>query len=198
MDPCWFGCRRARQRHRSPPISLSLPLSSQSFKDFLANPPQAAEGDDDWKREKSEREKEDERILALLEGKIAGDAAAKEAARREAEVTGIAREWAIREYARRGQRGELDAAATSEQDFVVASWMEARAAAEETLERIASPEYRRAAARTERARNRGALFYPGMREAERTRRERIVARVKEQYVDMLSDAEMERIIASEI
>ena len=195
IELCSFSCCCALQKHRF--VSTLFSLSSQSFKEFLDNPPQD-ESDDTWMIKKTEQEEEDERILALLTAKDNAAAEAESHRTKEVELAGIAQEWGIREYAMRTRRGELDADTMTEQEFIAASREEAQAAAEETYARINSPEYAKAAARAQRASDEGNLFFPGMDDTERKRREMIVERVKKQYEDMLSDDEMEKILANEI
>merc|ERR1711957_306517 len=171
-----------------------------SFKEFIANPPEVDGGEEEWTKKKTKQAEEDDRIMGILDASIAKDKAKADAKlhlNKETEVAGIAQEWAIKESALRTLRGELDKSVT-EQEFTASSKEEALTEAEKTYARIKSPEYIKAQEEAEKsgfADNGNQLFFPGMSDLDRKKREIIVEKVKKQYQDMLSEEEMEQIIS---
>jgi len=171
----------------------------EAYKEYIANPPVPRETS--WSEKKTARDEEDKRILALLEAETAKSEAKKKAEAEEArriEVEGIANEWAIKEYTLRMLGGDLDDS-VSEKDFVISSREEALAEAERTYERIRSDEYIKEKKKEEKAKagSENKLFWDGMPPTLRKKREVMVEKVKRQYMDLLSEEDLERIILSE-
>lgn len=192
--------RAVREAGFTPVMELDVLVGRglAAYKAYLDNPPNR---ESSISASKSARDKEDEKIMAMLEADIAKSDARKAAEAEEAkriEIEGIAREWCIKEYSLRMLGGILDEG-TSEQDFTVAVWGEALEAAEETYERIRSDEYKKELERSDRARADATnkLFWEGMSPELRKRRELMVEKVKRQYMDLLSEEELERIILNE-
>ena len=96
----------------------------QAFKEYLANPPDKVKAfggsSSDAARAKSAQDKQDKKIMALLEEEGAKRRAAEEAKaaeKREVDVEGIAKEWATKEYTLRMLNGDIDNS-LSEKDFL--------------------------------------------------------------------------------
>mmetsp|Transcript_15286 Transcript_15286/g.27800 ORF Transcript_15286/g.27800 Transcript_15286/m.27800 type:complete len:140 (+) Transcript_15286:1540-1959(+) len=139
--------------------------------------------------------------MAILEEQSAKSNAEKaaEASKKKAiEVEGIAKEWAIKEYGLRMLGGDLDDS-TSEKDFMVSAWDEALTAAGETYDRINSEEYIEQMSRMDKGKvsSENKLFWDGMPPMLRKKREMMVKKVKKQYMDLLSEEDLERIILSD-
>ncbi|KAL7534148.1 hypothetical protein ACHAXR_005660 [Thalassiosira sp. AJA248-18] len=169
------------------------------YKEYEANPPNKENAFS--KAGSSIRDKVDEEILAKLDKEIAENEARKkvEAEKQKAiEVEGIAKEWAIKEYSLRMLVGDLDDSVT-EKDFMVSVMDEALAEADATYDRIHSEEYIKQQERIEKDKVgvENKLFWDGMDPLMRKKREKMVEKVKEQYMDLLSEEDLERIILSE-
>jgi len=114
------------------------------------------------------------------------------------EVEGIAKEWAIKEYSLRMLGGDLDDSVT-ENEFLISIQGEALVEADKTFERIHSVEYIKEQERVEKAKmdTGNKLFWDGMPTLLRKKREKMVEKVKKQYMDLLSEADLESIILNE-
>merc|ERR1719203_285195 len=155
------------------------------FKKYIENPPN----------------KENERLMAILDADIAKSQAEKQAEaekQKTIDIEGIAKEWAIKEYSLRMLGGDLDDVVT-ENEFMVSAWGEALAEAERTYARINSEEYIKEQERLEKskANTENKLFWDGMPPVLRKKREKMVEKVKKQYMDLLSEEDLERIILNE-
>jgi len=143
----------------------------------------------------------DKKIMAMLDIQIAENKAkrdAEAAAQKKIEVEGIAKEWTIKEYSLRMLGGDLDDSVT-EKDFMVSVWDQALAEGEKTYERINSDDYIKDQKDIEKAKAQSVdkLFWEGMPPLLRKKREKMVENVKKQYMDLLSEEDLERIILSE-
>ena len=110
-------------------------------------------------------------------------------------IEGIAKEWAIKEYTLRMLNGVIDDS-LSEKDFLVSVWDEALAEGAKTYELINSKEYSREKENRQKsmAGIEDKLFWDGMPPLIRKKREKMVEKVKKQYMDLLSEEELEKII----
>ena len=170
----------------------------QAYKEYVANPPK---GKASAPRGRTARDEEDEKIMAILEEQSAKSEARKEAEakkEKDIEVEGIAKEWAVKEYSLRMLGGDLDES-VMEEDFVESTRGEALAEGEKTYERIRSREYIREQELLEKSRVNveNKLFWEGMPPLLRKKREKMVEKVKLQYMDLLSEEDLESIILNE-
>lgn len=170
----------------------------EAYKEYLANPPNKENA---FTKAKSARDEQDEKIMAKLDAEIAKSEARKKAEAEEQkgiEIEGIAKEWAIKEYSLRMLGGDLDDS-VSEKDFMVSVWDEALVEAAKTYDRIHSEEYIKQQEKLEKEKVgiENKLFWDGMSPTLRKKREKLVEKVKQQYMDLLSEEELERIILSE-
>lgn len=110
-------------------------------------------------------------------------------------IEGIAKEWAIKEYTLRMLNGVIDDS-LSEKDFLVSVWEEALIEGRKTYELINSKEYSREQENRQKsmAGIEDKLFWEGMPPLIRKKREKMVEKVKKQYMDLLSEEELEKII----
>ena len=110
-------------------------------------------------------------------------------------IEGIAKEWAIKEYTLRMLNGVIDDS-LSEKDFLVSVWDEALTEGAKTYELIHSQEYSREQENRQKsmAGIEDKLFWEGMPPLIRKKREKMVEKVKKQYMDLLSEEELEKII----
>jgi hypothetical protein len=110
-------------------------------------------------------------------------------------IEGIAKEWAIKEYTLRMLNGVIDDS-LSEKDFLVSVWDEALTEGAKTYELINSQEYSREQENRQKsmAGIEDKLFWEGMPPLIRKKREKMVEKVKKQYMDLLSEEELEKII----
>jgi hypothetical protein len=139
--------------------------------------------------------------MAILDAEIAKDEAKKKAeaeAIKQGEIAVIAKQWAIKEYSLRSIGGDVDPSVT-EIDFIKSVWDEALVEAEKTYDRINSEDYKR---QLEKSANdakgfENKLFWNGMDPLLRKKREKMVEKVKKQYMDLLSEEELEAIILGE-
>ena len=139
--------------------------------------------------------------MAILEAESAKSEAKRkeeEEKTRKIEIEGIAKEWAIKEYTLRMLGGDIDDS-VSENDFIISVWDEALTEAANTYDRINSEEYKKEQERLAKAKKGvdNKLFWDGMPPLLRKKREKMVEKVKKQYMDLLSEEELERIILSE-
>ena len=170
----------------------------QGFQEFVANPPKK---EDSFTAKKAVRDEEDAKIMALLDAEIAKDEAKKKAeeeATKKEEIQVIAQQWAIKEYSLRSIGGDLDPSVT-EIDFIKSVWDEALVQAENTHEYINSAAYKKQQEKAARDSQgyENKLFWNGMDPLLRKKREKMVEKVKKQYMDLLSEEELEAIILSE-
>ena len=170
----------------------------QAYKEYVANPPK---GKASAPRGRTARDEEDEKIMAILEEQSAKSEARKEAEakkEKDIEVEGIAKEWAVKEYSLRMLGGDLDES-VMEEDFVESTRGEALAEGEKTYERIRSREYIREQELLEKSRVNveNKLFWEGMPPLLRKKREKMVEKVTLQYMDLLSEEDLESIILNE-
>lgn len=178
-------------------------LRVQAYKEYLANPPDkknafGGTSSSGIARVKSARDEQDEKIMAILEEESAKRRAAedaKAAEKREVDVEGIAKEWATKEYTLRMLNGDIDDS-LSEKDFLVSVWDQALAEGAKAYDYINSGEYELEKERKQKAMVdvEDRLFWDGMPPLMRKKREKMVERVKKQYMDLLSEEELERII----
>lgn len=110
-------------------------------------------------------------------------------------IEGIAKEWAIKEYTLRMLNGVIDDS-LSEKDFLVSVWDEALTEGAKTYELINSQEYSREQENRQKSMKgiEDKLFWEGMPPLIRKKREKMVEKVKKQYMDLLSEEELEKII----
>mmetsp|Transcript_25805 Transcript_25805/g.46754 ORF Transcript_25805/g.46754 Transcript_25805/m.46754 type:complete len:622 (+) Transcript_25805:151-2016(+) len=168
------------------------------YNEYIANPPNKENA---FAARNKSRDEEDEKILAILDAEIAvSDARKKDEAakQKQIEIEGIAKEWAIKEYSLRMIGGDLDDS-ISEEDFMESSRDEALAEGERTYERINSEDYIKEQERVEKAKLNveNKLFWDGMPPVLRKKREKMVEKVKRQYMDLLSEEDLERIILND-
>jgi len=174
----------------------------EAYKDFIENPPRK-ENASQLSSVKSTRDEQDAKIMAILEGQAAEEDAARTAEfdrKKAVVVKGIAQEWSIKEYSLRMLAGDLDDSIT-EKEFMISVNEEALAQADETFDRINSEEYQeeqylKARAKVEQD-SANKLFYDGMPSLLRKKREKMVENVKKQYMDLLSEEDLESIILNE-
>mmetsp|Transcript_20132 Transcript_20132/g.32615 ORF Transcript_20132/g.32615 Transcript_20132/m.32615 type:complete len:612 (-) Transcript_20132:161-1996(-) len=168
------------------------------YKEYIANPPNKENA---FAARRTARDEEDEKIMAILDAEIAAsDARKKDEAEKQKtiETEGIAKEWAIKEYSLRMIGGDLDDS-IGEEDFMASIWDEALAEGERTYERINSEEYIKEQERVEKSKVNleNKLFWDGMPPVLRKKREKMVEKVKRQYMDLLSEEDLERIILND-
>lgn len=171
-----------------------------ALKEYMENPPNKESAFSKAKATAVEDEA-DKKIMAMLDIQIAENKAkrdAEAAAQKKIEVEGIAKEWTIKEYSLRMLGGDLDDSVT-EKDFMVSVWDQALAEGEKTYERINSDDYIKDQKDIEKAKAQSVdkLFWEGMPPLLRKKREKMVENVKKQYMDLLSEEDLERIILSE-
>jgi len=169
-----------------------------ALKKYIENPPNKENA---FTKVKSARDLEDEKIMAMLDEEIAKSEAQKKAeadAKKKIEVEGIAKEWSIKEYSLQMLGGDLDES-VSEKDFMISNWDKALAEAEATWERINSEEYisEQERLKKNKVNSENKLFWDGMPSMLRKKREKMVEKVKQQYMDLLSEEDLERIILNE-
>jgi hypothetical protein len=176
--------------------------SHQAYKEYLANPPDKENvfGSSGYGASgiKSARDEQDEKIMALLEEESAKRRAveeAKAAEQRKIDVEGIAKQWATKEYTLRMLNGDIDDS-LSEKDFLISVWDQALSEGTKAYDFINSEEYELEKKRKQEALVdvEDRLFWDGMPPLMRKKREKMVERVKKQYMDLLSEEELERII----
>ena len=177
---------------------ISATFHSQGFKEFMANPPKR---EDSFTKARAKRDEEDAKIMAILDAEVAKDEARKKAeeeAIKKQEIEVIAQQWAIKEYSLRSIGGDVDPSVT-EIDFIKSVWDQALVEAENTYDYINSAEYekkqKKEAKDSQGSENK--LFWNGMDPLLRMKREKMVEKVKKQYMDLLSEEELEAIILSE-
>ena len=164
----------------------------------MANPPKR---EDSFTVSRAKRDEEDAKIMAMLDAEIAKDEAKKKAeeeAIKKEEIEVIAQQWAIKEYSLRSIGGDVDPSVT-EIDFIKSVWDQALVEAENTYDYINSAEYKKKQQKKEKD-SKGSenkLFWNGMDPLLRKKREKMVEKVKKQYMDLLSEEELEAIILSE-
>ena len=177
---------------------ISATFHSQGFKEFMANPPKR---EDSFTVARAKRDEEDAKIMAILDAEVAKDEARKKAeeeAIKKQEIEVIAQQWAIKEYSLRSIGGDVDPSVT-EIDFIKSVWDQALVEAENTYDYINSAEYKKKQ-KKEAKDSQGSenkLFWNGMDPLLRMKREKMVEKVKKQYMDLLSEEELEAIILSE-
>lgn len=164
----------------------------------MANPPKR---EDSFTVSRAKRDEEDAKIMAMLDAEIAKDEAKKKAEKeaiKKEEIEVIAQQWAIKEYSLRSIGGDVDPSVT-EIDFIKSVWDQALVEAENTYDYINSAEYKKKQQKKEKD-SKGSenkLFWNGMDPLLRKKREKMVEKVKKQYMDLLSEEELEAIILSE-
>lgn len=181
-------------------LDLLVGKGLSSYKEYLENPPNK-ENAFSPSSAKSKRDEADEKIMAMLEVESAKTEAAEKALaekRKAVQVEGIAKEWAIKEYSLRMLGGDLDDSVT-EKEFMESVHDEALIEADKTFDRIHSEEYIKEQEQMERAKmdTGNKLFYDGMPSLLRKKREKMVEKVKKQYMDLLSEEDLESIILNE-
>jgi phosphopantetheinyl transferase (holo-ACP synthase) len=164
----------------------------------MANPPKR---EDTFTLAKASRDEQDEKIMAILDAEIAKTEAEKKAeeeAIKKGEIEVIAQQWAIKEYSLRSIGGDVDPSVT-EIDFIKSVWDQALVEAENTYDYINSAEYKKQQekAAKDAIGSENKLFWNGMDPLLRKKREKMVEMVKKQYMDLLSEEELEAIILSE-
>lgn len=164
----------------------------------MANPPKR---EDSFTVTKAKRDEEDAKIMAILDAEIANDEAKKKAeeeAIKKGEIEVIAQQWAIKEYSLRSIGGDIDPSVT-EIDFIKSVWDQALVEAENTYDYINSAEYKKKQQKQAKDSqgSENKLFWNGMDPLLRKKREKMVEMVKKQYMDLLSEEELEAIILSE-
>jgi phosphopantetheinyl transferase (holo-ACP synthase) len=136
--------------------------------------------------------------MAMLEEESAKRKAienAKAEEKRKIDIEGIAKEWATKEYTLRMLNGDIDDS-LSEKDFLISVWDQALAEGTKAYDFINSEEYELEKERKQKAMVdvEDRLFWDGMPPLMRKKREKMVEKVKKQYMDLLSEEELERII----
>lgn len=174
---------------------VETPHEQQAYKEYLENPPNKKTA---FVKEKTADDLEDERIMAMLEEESAKNKAKTEkeaAAQRKVDIEGIAKEWATKEYTLRMLNGDIDES-TPEKDFMISVWEEAMTEAAKAYELVNSDEYKQEAEKKSKSLMdvEDKLFWDGMPDILRKKREKMVENVKKQYMDLLSEEELERII----
>lgn len=148
----------------------------------------------------SERDAKDKEIMAMLEAESKKNeevALAREEASKQRDIEQIAQEWAIKEYSLKMIGGDLDRS-TSEKEYVKSVWDTAMVEAKKTYERVTSAEYAKEMARKEVAYKRtDELFWEGMDETEKKKRQVMLERIKKQYMGMISEEDMARLVMEE-
>jgi len=183
---------------RTAELDVLVEKGLEGFKEFMANPPKR---EDSFTVSRAKRDEEDAKIMAMLDAEIAKDEAKKKAeeeAIKKEEIEVIAQQWAIKEYSLRSIGGDVDPSVT-EIDFIKSVWDQALVEAENTYDYINSAEYKKKQQKKEKD-SKGSenkLFWNGMDPLLRKKREKMVEKVKKQYMDLLSEEELEAIILSE-
>lgn len=176
-----------------------------AYKEYIANPPDkvnafgfGSSSSSDIDNAKIARDEQDEKIMAMLEEQSAARRAkedAEKAEKRKVDIEGIAKEWATKEYTLRMLNGDI-ADTLSEKDFLISVWDEALVEGTKAYDFINSEDYVLEKARKKQAMVdvEDRLFWDGMPPLLRKKREKMVERVKKQYMDLLSEEELEKII----
>mmetsp|Transcript_29849 Transcript_29849/g.60040 ORF Transcript_29849/g.60040 Transcript_29849/m.60040 type:complete len:601 (+) Transcript_29849:147-1949(+) len=183
---------------RTAELDVLVEKGLEGFQEFMANPPKR---EDTFTLAKASRDEQDEKIMAILEAEIAKTEAEKKAeeeAIKKGEIEVIAQQWAIKEYSLRSIGGDVDPSVT-EIDFIKSVWDQALVEAENTYDYINSAEYKKQQEKTAKDAigSENKLFWNGMDPLLRKKREAMVDKVKKQYMDLLSEEELEAIILSE-
>ncbi|KAL7440878.1 hypothetical protein ACHAXM_007505 [Skeletonema potamos] len=183
---------------RTAELDVLVEKGLEGFQEFMANPPKR---EDSYIASKAARDEEDAKIMAILDAEIAKDEAKKKAeeeAIKRQEIEVIAQQWAIKEYSLRSIGGDI-APSVTEMDFIKSVWNEALVEAEKTYDYINSDEYKKKLERSAKDSqgSENKLFWNGMDPLLRKKREKMVEKVKKQYMDLLSEEELEAIILSE-
>eukprot|EP00985_Skeletonema_marinoi_P004455 scaffold1946_cov116-Skeletonema_marinoi.AAC.8 len=183
---------------RTAELDVLVEKGLEGFQEFTANPPKR---EDTFTLAKASRDEQDEKIMAILEAEIAKTEAEKKAeeeAIKKGEIEVIAQQWAIKEYSLRSIGGDVDPSVT-EIDFIKSVWDQALVEAENTYDYINSAEYKKQQEKTAKDAigSENKLFWNGMDPLLRKKREAMVDKVKKQYMDLLSEEELEAIILSE-
>ena len=146
------------------------------------------------------RDEADEKIMAQLEKEGAERQAKQDvidAEKKKTDIEGIAKEWVTREYTLRMLNGDIDDT-VSEKDSMLSVWDEALIEGAKAYEYIRSDEYIRQRERQSKTASvEDKLFWDGMPDDMRLMREKMIEKVKKQYMDLLSEEELEKIILSE-
>jgi len=170
----------------------------QSFKEYIANPPNKKNAF--TPATKTAQDEADEKILAQIEADIAERKAIQEvqdAEQKKIDIEGIAKEWVTREYTLRMLAGDIEDS-VSEKDFMISVWDEALKEGAKAYEYIRSDEFAKQKKEKKAVANvEDKLFWDGMPDDMRKMREKMIEKVKKQYMDLLSEEELERIILSE-
>jgi len=193
--------RAARESGFTQWMELDVLVSNgvENYRKYLANPPARAQSA--WASQRSERDLEDEKVMAILDADDAKFEAKKKALdekERQSKVDSIAQEWALKEFTLKRMGGDLESS-MSETEYIASVWETALVEAEKAYEYINSDEYAKVLKRNDfetRAQDSDRLFWPGMDEGERKRREKLVEKLKKQYMDILSEEDLEKIIMS--
>lgn len=198
IEVSWTNCPSAPcylVRPTLVPTFISAP--SQNFKQYIANPPVK---ESPFAQIVSERDAKDKEIMAMLEAESKKNeelALAREESSKQREIEQIAQEWAIKEYSLKMIGGDLDKS-TSEKEYVKSVWDTAMVEAKKTYERVTSAEYAKELARKEVAYKRtDELFWEGMDETEKKKRQVMLERIKKQYMGMISEEDMARLVMEE-
>ena len=181
-------------------VTLYYPIfaHTQSYKEYIENPPNRKNAF--TPASKSARDEADEKIMAQLEKESAERQAKQDvidAEKKKTDIEGIAKEWVTREYTLRMLNGDIDDT-VSEKDFMLSVWDEALIEGAKAYEYIRSDEYIRQRERQSKTASvEDKLFWDGMPDDMRLMREKMIEKVKKQYMDLLSEEELEKIILSE-
>jgi len=178
-------------------LDVLLSKGIENFKQYIANPPVK---ESPFAQIVSERDAKDKEIMAMLEAESKKNeelALAREESSKQREIEQIAQEWAIKEYSLKMIGGDLDKS-TSEKEYVKSVWDTAMVEAKKTYERVTSAEYAKELARKEVAYKRtDELFWEGMDETEKKKRQVMLERIKKQYMGMISEEDMARLVMEE-
>ncbi|KAL3805293.1 hypothetical protein HJC23_009000 [Cyclotella cryptica] len=141
-----------------------------------------------YEKKKDKWDEIDEKIMAQLDAELAVSEAkrkAEEEQQYKEEVEGMARDWAIREYALRSLRDEVDG--MTEREFIQSVWEEALEEGEKLYATINSESYKRKLEKKDISEDNHEFFYEGMDPKERRKRELIMEKVKRQYLEMFGE-----------
>ena len=130
----------------------------------------------------------DDEIMAKFDEEIAESKVRREkeeAAKMAGEIKDMARDWAIRQYALKSLRNEVEG--MSERDFVKLIWHDALEEGRKLYDVVHSEQYENQM--KNRGKPRQEYFYKGMDPMEKKKREIILEKAMQQYMEAYSGGE---------
>ena len=167
------------------PRLFHVTLAIQGYIEYMNAPPKPVARTE---KKKDKWDEIDEKIMAQLDAEIAVAEAkrkAEEEQKYKEEIEGMAKDWAIREYALRSLRDEVDG--MTEREFIQSVWEDALEEGKKLHETINSDAYKRKLEKKDIGEENHEFFYEGMDPKERRKRELIMEKVKQQYLDMFGE-----------